>query len=173
MASLLWQELIERNVIDASREGLPSASSPRGGLVTFSARALIDFIESTGRVTSRASGVELGEALRARDVIRPRDGGERRFVCDSTRWVCRADEAPSPVTSFSVAALLNRGHYVLAAPMLKQGAVFLNARFFVLDRAEARLYVFSSDAASQPRYLSDFRTTNAKLALIIRRDAPA
>ena len=166
--SFLWQGLIERCVSNAAREGPSSAStSARAGLVTFTARDLVEYlVGASGRSPSRAAALLLVESLRARDVIRARDGGEHRFEGNGVRWVCRNDEVLSSTTSFSVAALMNRPFYVLAAPMLKQGTLFLNSRFFVLDRAEARLYVFSSDVSSQPRYFIDFRRASAVVTLL-------
>ncbi len=40
-----------------------------------------------------------------------------------------------------------------------QGTLFLNRRYFVLDRLSRRLYVFTSDIDAHPRYRIDFAVT--------------
>ena len=66
-AALVWQDVIERHVAGASRVG---AGAGGRGLVAFRAAALVDLLVQSRRVGSRAAGAALGEALRARDVIR-------------------------------------------------------------------------------------------------------
>ena len=161
MASVLWQVLIERLVSGARRDpsaGAASPSAPAPGLITFSPRDLVTYLVASGCRPTRAEAAALCEALRARDIIRPPRSIDARFTDGAAgRWACRHDEAPSPECSFSVAALMARSEYVLCAPLFKQGALFLNARFFLLERAECRLYVYNSDCAALPRYYVDFR----------------
>jgi hypothetical protein len=44
-----------------------------------------------------------------------------------------------------------------------QGTVFLNRRYFVLDRLSRRLYVYTNDIASHPRYHLDFAETRCSV----------
>jgi hypothetical protein len=156
--STLWRDVIQAQVAGATRD-------PQTGATVVPATALVSWLVMSGCAGSRAAAAELGEALRARDVIRPLSG-ECRFSDSGTRWVCRADEDPSPQTSFSVSALLNSSSFLLAAPFLKQGALFLNPRFFLLDRSTCRLYVFTHDYSTAPRYYVDFVAQACTVTLV-------
>jgi hypothetical protein len=143
-----WRAAVDAHVVGASRDAV--------GLTSFPARSLVTWLVSVGRVASRAEATLLAEVLRARDVIRPL-AGEDRFEDTTARWRCRSGEPPSAATMFTVAALLNApGNYVLGAAFLKQGAVFVNPRYFVLDRTTCRLYVFTDHHGVAPRYYLDF-----------------
>lgn len=144
-----WRTAIDAAVVGATRD-------TETGISVFVARDLVSWLVVSGRCSSRTEASLLCEVLRARDVIRP-TSGESRFEDGPGRWKCRAGEAPSSATMFSVAALLNApGNYVMGGAFLKQGAVFLNPRYFVLDCTTSRLYVFTSHAGTSPRYYLDF-----------------
>jgi hypothetical protein len=158
MSHFAWRDFILSSVPGAKREpGQPS-------LVSFISSELVTLLFQSKRCASRAEAINLCESLRARDVFRPMQpssavsNGIKFTDSRSVRWVCRADEPVSQVHSFSVAAIFNSSNYVLAAPFMKQGAFFLNRRFFLLDRATCRLYVYTDDASSSPRYYADFST---------------
>lgn len=144
---LQWRDVIRAHV--------PGAVVDRanGGLVTFVARDFATWLMTVGRVKTRAEAELLGEMLRARDIIRPASG-DARFASAIIPWVCRGGEASTAANSFSVAALLGRSRrYVLGASFLKQGALFLNPRFFALDRGACVLYVYTHESALAPRYM--------------------
>lgn len=157
MASL-WRDIIAGNVKGVERD--------KSGLVSFAASSFVSFLVSSGTVAARATAVELCEALRARDVIRPAAGEARFTDAATTRWICRADEEQSPTTSFSVSALLNSSNYVICAPFLKQGSWFINPRFFLLDRSTCRLYEFNHDFSTQPRHYIDLPSQPCVVSLI-------
>ena len=141
---------------DAIRAHVPGAFADRanGGLVTFVARDFATWLVTVGRVKTRAEAELLGDMLRARDVIRPATGDVRFSATAAVQWVCRGGEVATSTNSFSVAALLGRHRrYVLGASFLKQGALFLNPRFFALDRAACVMYVYTHEAALSPRYM--------------------
>lgn len=140
---------------DVIRAHVPGAVVDRTncGLVTFVARDFCTWLMTVGRVKSRAEAELLGDMLRARDVIRPASG-DPRFTSAVIPWVCRGGEVATAQNSFSVAALLGRSRrYVLGASFLKQGALFLNPRFFALDRGAYVLYVYTHESALAPRYM--------------------
>lgn len=67
--------------------------------------------------------------------------------------MCADDPAPGGDTErLPVAELLTTRDHVLAGWFFKQGHVFLNRRYFVLDGDNRRLYVYTNDVAGEPRY---------------------
>ena len=133
-----WREIIRSNV--------PGAYTDRsnGGLVTFVARDFANWLVVCGFLRSRADAELMGEMLRVRDVIRP-SGGESRFSSATVPWVCRGGEVPTSNNAFSVASLIGRSkRYVLGASFLKQGTLFLNPRFFTLDRYVGVVFVLAA-----------------------------
>lgn len=163
----LWRNIIESSV-PGTTYGTPlTISSTKETYIplVFMGNQFISYLLSTGCIQQRSQGIEWGEALRARDIIRPLTN-ECRFSDSNTKWVCRSNEPVSSLYSFSVAALLNSTNFVLAAPFLKQGTLFLNPRFFLLDRTTARLYVFTYDYSTSPRYYVDFVTQQCTVTLL-------
>lgn len=102
-----------------------------------------------------------------------------KFKDEKLVYRMRAADPPSEVPAGpTVPQLLNQSRFMLFGWFLKQvrpvcpllsfpsphllfnrifqGTVFLNRRFFVLDRLSRRLYVYTSDISASPRYCIDF-----------------
>ena len=147
---LQWRDIIRTHVPGAI------ADRTNNGLVTFVARDFATWLVTAGLVKSRAEAELLGEMLRARDVFRPATG-DSRFSSVVAPWICRGGEPQTSANAFSVAALLGRSRrYVLGASFLKQGTLFLNPRFFTLDRAACVMYVYTHETALVPRYMVSY-----------------
>lgn len=175
MSATQWRDVISEHCRSA-RLVFASAAAAQlaSGAVLFEARDLVDLLLASRRCSSRLEAVELGDKLRARDIIRPATpSSDTRFRDDKAAWVCRAGEEATTANSFSVPALLNaRHHYVLAAPFLKQGAFFLNPRVFVLDRTSRRLYVFTTETSPSPRYYIDLSRPTTAVVMVNSSGTP-
>ena len=144
--SRAWAHVIRESLPRPTR-GLPDVPSDALPGVAFLASDFCDWVVGSG-ACPRSRAVALGEMLRARGIIAPLSECSGFGDAGSAVWAACAGGGAPP--AFSVAALLSAPRsYVMGAAFLKQGALFLNPRYLVLDTA-ARLGNDGAGAASSP-----------------------
>ena len=112
----------------------------------------VSWLVDTGRVGSRQEGAFLGELLRLNNVLHHVVDAHKFEDGDLFYRMTADDSAETAASRLPVAELVVSRDHALAGWFFKQGHVFLNRRYFVLDGDHRRLYVYTNDVAGSPRY---------------------